>query len=122
MPDANKVTIRGKEYEVSPLLCKDLKAIDKILVERKGRPEVGGYAVIEIWSPFIVNSIKEKHANFELANLEEATLDEFNKAWAAVVAVSGISIVTKGESKPAESIGQASTAVSAPPSAGPSVM
>jgi len=119
----NKVTISGKEYRVSPLRCKHLKEISKIISSTQFSPQAGTYQDLERWMPFILASLKVNHPDFTTEDLEEMTLQEFTSIWSKVVEISGITVVSKGETPPAEeSIGSPSTGGSVPPSAGPTVM
>lgn len=124
MEEITKVKINNVEYEISPLRMKHLKRITTLL---SSTAPSGIYADLERWFPFILDSIKEKNASFNEEILQEATMDEINLAWAAIVNISGIVIRTKvGETKPTTttvpaSTGPASSADSQPPLATPTL-
>jgi len=104
-----KITINGIEYELSPLKLKHLKEITVKVA--KGLPS-GVSATLDTWLPYLLYSIKVKNPNFQDSELDEATLKEITDAADVLLAVSGIVIknVLKGEQKPADSIGDTSTA------------
>jgi hypothetical protein len=97
---SEKVTLGGKEFPISPLRVKHLKQITSMLA---GDVPTGVYESIERFFPFMVASIQVEDPTFNSEKLEDATLDEINKAWTAIIDCSGIKIVTKtGETKPAK--------------------
>lgn len=105
-----KVTINGTEYQLSPLRCKHLREISKMLSDGLANvPTKGVYAEIEKWTPYIGDSIRVKSTSFDDVLLGELTLQEFTDTWNALVGISGIKVVSKGEGNPA-STGDGSTA------------
>lgn len=103
----DKVTINGTEYAISPLRCKHLREISK-LVKDESIKKSTDFTAVEKWMPFIFDAIRSKNPEFTQAILDEATLQEFNDAWKKIVEISGVQMVKVGETKPA-SIGDSST-------------
>jgi len=93
-----KVTINEKEYEISPLRCKHLRTISKILRDRT--QTTTDFSSVERWMPFVLESLQIKHKEFTQEMLDEMTLQEFNDTWERIVAVSGVQLASKGEVKP----------------------
>jgi hypothetical protein len=89
-----KLTINGTDYELSPLRCKHLKEISAILKNGITAPTKDVYSEIEKWMPYIADSIKVKTPTFDASLLDEMTLQEFTDTWNAIVALSGIKVIS----------------------------
>jgi hypothetical protein len=119
MPES-KVTIAGKEYEISPLKMKHIRAITEMV---KANAPSGVYDSLSRFFPYITASIKEKNPDFTQEMIEDGTLDEINTVVTTVIDYSGIKITAKsGEAKPVQdSIGDTSTENLPPQPAGTTV-
>jgi hypothetical protein len=93
------VTINEQEFEVSPLRCKHLRTISKILRDKSAQTATD-FSSVERWMPFVLDSLQIKHKDFTQDKLDEMTLQEFNDTWEKIVAISGVQLAGKGETKP----------------------
>jgi len=113
------VTIDGKEYTLSLLRAGQLRRIDQLLKQKKDQPdEKKGFAELDMWMPFLKESIQRNHPEFSDKEMDDISIPEFREAWQTLVNISGVSLVPKGEAMPTEKIsnGQQSTADSPAPS------
>ena len=95
MSEAN-VTINGTVYPLSPLRCKHLRAISASLADGSMSVKPRGvYSEIEKLMPYILDSVRVGTPLFDPALLDELTLQEFIDTWNALVAMSGIKVVSK---------------------------
>lgn len=110
----DKVTIDGKEYTLSLLRAGQLRRIDQLLKQRKEQPdEKKGFAELDMWMPFLKESIQRNHPDFTDQMMDDISIPEFQAAWQKLVSISGVSLVPKGEVIPTEkpSTGQLSMVV-----------
>lgn len=96
MSDTATITIAEKEYIVSPLRCKHLKEITKLLADSSKRVTTNTYADIDRWMPFMLDSLRFKNPDIDENILGEMTLQEFQDGWGEIVRISGIKVVNKG--------------------------
>lgn len=125
MSAANIVCINGVNYPLSPLRCKHLKQISKILKEPRTVTADNVWDALSQWVPFIGESIRMAgHPEFKDEMLDEMTLTEFGEAWTKVTQISGVALVPAGETRPTaiRSTGVSSTPESAAQSDGPTLM
>lgn len=111
-----QVTIDGKEYTVSPLRCKHLRQISKILKNKEAQ-SIQDFSSVERWMPFVLDSLKTLHSEFTQDQLDEMTLQEFNDTWEKIVAISGVQLTGKGETKPAAKSNGIESSPDLPPAA-----
>lgn len=94
------VKIGQQEFELSPLKLKHLRKISKQIEETGISPRTASFNDLDKWLPFIGDSIKANKPDFDFSLLDEMTLQEFSEIWKSLLAVSGFSIVAKGEAVP----------------------
>lgn len=95
--EAVKITIGEKEFELSPLRLKHIKAITSMV----GQPAPTSIiASLARWTPYLLDSIKVKNPDFKEEDLDEATLPELTAASDALLVVSGLVIKKQGEATP----------------------
>lgn len=112
------VVINKQTIELSPLNCGQLKRVTALLTS--GKP-IGGFAAVERWLPFILESIQILNPNYTEADLDKMTMLEFTPVLNKLVEISGIQLSSGGAKPAAELDGQKSTDVSALRPAGTSV-
>ena len=95
------IVLGGKEFQAAPLRLRQVREISQILSQRAANPTkaVGYAADVQCWVPFMVEALKINHPDITSDAVEEATLQEFNDAWTAIVSNSGVTI-KQGESIP----------------------
>lgn len=93
------IKVAGKEYEASPLRMKHLKRLTEMMNEPRPKDI---YSVLSRWFPFIFASISDLNSEFKSEQVDEMTSQEVNDAVVVIAELSGIKMVSSGETMPVE--------------------